>query len=195
MVFSKYHRRSCDEYVGFSQKLVQLFGHSNGIAFSCLDITDFAWFSSDDPTTDRISDHTLVKIFDATAIISDDVDKIRTNAARIHGNILRLVNAEHIESPKWQTLCLAALRRMCDQVRMDGGSQVKNVKVKWNVCHAIGAVMKNTIMFQLPDRDFDWVVRILFSHLHEPQLLSGDTLQLPISACHSSNMCSIRCHG
>lgn len=75
---------------------------------------------------------------------------------------MRLIDESHINSPKWQTLCLAAIRRLCDQVRLDGSAQVKNVKVKWNVCHAIGAVMKNTVMFQLSDKDFDWVVRMIF---------------------------------
>lgn len=115
-----------------------------------------------------MSDDLLLRLFEITDPLCSSNDKVRTNAARILGNLLRLVRNDHIKSQKWQTKCYDAIRRLIDQAKLQGGSL--NMKVKWNACYAIGNFMKNPVIFEMEQKGFDWQVsktnlrRIINSH-------------------------------
>lgn len=104
---------------------------------------------------ERISDHLLLRLFDIVKPTCDDNDKVRTNAARILGNLLRLIKTEHISNGIWQTQCREAIKRLIDQAKLSGNNS--NMKVKWNACYAIGNFMKNPVIFYLDvTPEFDW---------------------------------------
>ena len=111
-----------------------------------------------DPSVEQISDHLLFRLFEIATPICSDNDKVRTNAARILGNLLRLINQNQITMEKWQNVCIEAMQKLCDQAKLNGTNS--NMKVKWNACYAIGNFMKNTILFDLYINDFCWQVRI-----------------------------------
>lgn len=113
-------------------------------------------FCSQDLSTDRISDYTLQKLFEATDIICNDHDKVRTNAVRIYGNLLRLINETHLKSPEWSSLCMTAFQRLCEQARLPNTNS--SMKVKWNACYAIGNATRNPILFSMNEKEFDWQV-------------------------------------
>lgn len=109
-----------------------------------------------DTNTERISDGLLLRLFETSEPLCGDNDKVRTNAARILGNLLRLITSDHIKSQKWQSKCCEAIRRLIDQAKLQGGSL--NMKVKWNACYAIGNFMKNPGIFEIEHKDFNWQV-------------------------------------
>lgn len=91
-----------------------------------------------------------------TAPACNDNDKVRTNAARTLGNLLRLIKSSHISVEKWHKVCLDAIQKLCDQAKLNGTNS--NMKVKWNACYAIGNFMKNTVMFDLQVKQISWQV-------------------------------------
>lgn len=104
---------------------------------------------------ESLSDQLLLRLFDVVKPACDDNDKVRTNAARIIGNLLRLIRAEHMASENWQTQCRDAIRRLIEQAKLTGNNS--NMKVKWNACYAIGNFMKNPVIFDLGVASgFDW---------------------------------------
>lgn len=111
-----------------------------------------------DSSIDQISENLLFKLFEITAPICSDNDKVRTNAARILGNLLRLISSNQITAAKWQPKCLDAIKRLCDQAKLTGTNS--NMKVKWNACYAIGNFMKNSVIFELDGKEFCWQVNI-----------------------------------
>lgn len=117
----------------------------------------FVFFSSSDPSVERISENLLFQMFETTAPVCNDNDKVRTNAARILGNLLRLISASQILIEKWQTVCINAIQKLCDQAKLTGTNF--NMKVKWNACYAIGNFMKNTVIYDLQVNHFCWQVK------------------------------------
>lgn len=111
-----------------------------------------------DPTIEQISERLLLRLFEATTPTCNDNDKVRTNAARILGNLLRLINPNQISISKWQVVCIEAIEKLCDQAKLNGTNS--NMKVKWNACYAIGNFMKNPVIFDLHVNQFCWQVRI-----------------------------------
>lgn len=97
----------------------------------------------------------MLRLFDIVKPACDDNDKVRTNAARILGNLLRLIQSEHILNGNWQTQCRDAIKRLIEQTKLTGNNS--NMKVKWNACYAIGNFMKNPVIFDLDVvPEFDW---------------------------------------
>lgn len=97
----------------------------------------------------------MLRLFDIVKPACDDNDKVRTNAARILGNLLRLIKTEHISNEIWQTQCREAIKRLIDQTKVSGNNS--NMKVKWNACYAISNFMKNPVIFDLDvTPEFDW---------------------------------------
>lgn len=111
---------------------------------------------STDSSIEQISDNLLVRLFECATPACNDNDKVRTNAARILGNLLRLIKIEQITVVKWQTICFDAIQKLCDQAKLNGTNS--NMKVKWNACYAIGNFMKNTVIFNLQTHQFSWQV-------------------------------------
>lgn len=111
---------------------------------------------SAEPSIEQISESLLLRLFECAAPACSDNDKVRTNAARILGNLLRLIKTEQITVAKWQTICIDAIRKLCDQAKLNGTNS--NMKVKWNACYAIGNFMKNTDIFDLQTNQFCWQV-------------------------------------
>lgn len=114
-----------------------------------------------DPSVEQISEHLLYRLFEITAPACSDNDKVRTNAARILGNLLRLIKSSQIETDKWQTICLDAIKKLCDQAKLSGTNS--NMKVKWNACYAIGNFMKNAVIFDLQVNQFSWQVNTKYT--------------------------------
>lgn len=119
-------------------------------------ISFIVFFCSADPSIEQISDSLLLRLFECATPACSDNDKVRTNAARILGNLLRLIKTEQITADKWQTICFEAIQKLCDQAKLNGTNS--NMKVKWNACYAIGNFMKNTVIFELQTKQFCWQV-------------------------------------
>lgn len=85
-------------------------------------------------------------------------DKIRTNVARILGNVLRLISSIHLTSAEWQLHCIDSIKLLSEQAKLSSGNS--NMKVKWNACYAIGNFMKNSSIYQLDTKQFDWLANI-----------------------------------
>lgn len=77
----------------------------------------------------------------------NDNEKVRMNAVRIYGNLLRLINENQLTNKRWQSICLEAIKNVCEQAKIVATGS--NVKVKWNACYAIGNFMKNAAIFDL----------------------------------------------
>lgn len=84
--------------------------------------------------------------------------QVRSNAVRTLGNLLRLLNAEHLKLPAWQLLYRTAIDKLVQN--LNSGN---NAKVKWNACYAIGNLMKNELLFTSA-KDYDWQ-KVVFSAL------------------------------
>lgn len=107
-------------------------------------------------SVDQLPDYLFLELFEKTANTFTDNEKVRMNAVRIYGNLLRLITTKQISKHKWQTICYDAIKKLCEQAKIIAiGS---NVKVKWNACYAIGNFMKNSIIFELGGNQICWQV-------------------------------------
>lgn len=106
---------------------------------------------------DEIPDDLLLRLFEISGAICEDSDKVRTNAARILGNLLRLVKDEHLRCEQWQHVSMQAVEILAQQAKLpDSGA---NMKAKWNACYAIGNFLRNPIVFKSEYSGFNWQVR------------------------------------
>lgn len=101
-------------------------------------------------------DYLFLELFEKTAATFTDSEKVRVNAVRIYGNLLRLITAKQISNTKWQTVCHNAIKKLCEQAKIIATGS--NVKVKWNACYAIGNFMKNSVIFELDGNQICWQV-------------------------------------
>ncbi|XP_058066119.1 HEAT repeat-containing protein 6 [Anopheles bellator] len=92
------------------------------------------------------SDSMLKSILEAALESARDNDKVRSNAVRTIGNVLRLLRAAHFEQEQgvWPSLRDAAIERLVQNASAAGGV---NVKVKWNACYALANMQKNESFF------------------------------------------------
>lgn len=72
-----------------------------------------------------------------------DNDKIKCNAARTVGNILKLLNKDMLENQTWLSLFEKSINQLNQNLL-----NCVNVKVKWNCCYAFGSLMKNSLFFE-----------------------------------------------
>uniref|UniRef100_A0A2M4CGA3 HEAT repeat-containing protein 6 n=1 Tax=Anopheles darlingi TaxID=43151 RepID=A0A2M4CGA3_ANODA len=92
-----------------------------------------------------IGDALLQKILEAALASARDNDKVRSNAVRTIGNVLRLLRPHHFEPTGcWTVLAQTAIDQLVQNVTA-GGSV--NVKVKWNACYALGNMQRNETFF------------------------------------------------
>lgn len=115
-------------------------------------ITDTLLLNSGDGSLDTVSADLFGRLFE-TAISCKVNDKVRSNGVRALGNLLRLVNADHLCSDSWLTICMRAIQHLHQFGTMTAG----NMKVKWNACYAFGNFMRNKHMFSTQLCSFfDW---------------------------------------
>lgn len=74
---------------------------------------------------------------------SQQNDKIKVNAVRTIGNILKLLTRENMENPAWVQMFEKSVKSLNQNLLNCG-----NVKVKWNCCYAFGSLMKNALFFE-----------------------------------------------
>ncbi|XP_058974523.1 HEAT repeat-containing protein 6 isoform X2 [Musca domestica] len=95
---------------------------------------------------ERISDDLLYRMIKASTTACGDNDKVRCNAVRTLGNLLRLLTEEHLKMENvqrdWRDLFEKSICKLTDCIRSSS-----NAKVKWNTCYAIGNIMHNHIIF------------------------------------------------
>ncbi|XP_061388133.1 HEAT repeat-containing protein 6 [Musca vetustissima] len=96
---------------------------------------------------ERISDDLLYRMIKVSTTACSDNDKVRCNAVRTLGNLLRLLTEEHFKTENvqrdWRDLFEKSICKLTDCLRSSG-----NAKVKWNTCYAIGNIMRNHIIFK-----------------------------------------------
>lgn len=85
---------------------------------------------------ERISQTLLNRLIEAVVLACSDHDKVRANAVRALGNLLRLL------PPDEHGLMQRAMAKLLDCVRAAGSA-----KVKWNACYAIGNLVRNRSLF------------------------------------------------
>ncbi|EDV99652.1 HEAT repeat-containing protein 6 [Drosophila grimshawi] len=85
---------------------------------------------------ERISLALLGRLIEAAVLACGDHDKVRANAVRALGNLLRLLPADE------HALIQRAMAKLLDCVRSAGSA-----KVKWNACYAIGNLVRNRAIF------------------------------------------------
>lgn len=125
-------------------------------SWALANVTDALVNNLADLQRDDIPDDLLLRLFEISGTICDDCDKVRTNAARIIGNLLRLITEEHLRVENWQVVCMRALQNLTRQVKLpDSGA---NMKAKWNACYAIGNFLKNPIVYMSKAAAFNWQV-------------------------------------
>ncbi|XP_050093715.1 HEAT repeat-containing protein 6 [Anopheles aquasalis] len=93
-----------------------------------------------------IGDALLQKILEAALESARDNDKVRSNAVRTMGNVLRLLRPHHFEpaAGSWTVLAQSAIDQLVQNVTAGGAV---NVKVKWNACYALGNMQRNEAFF------------------------------------------------
>ncbi|XP_035792206.1 HEAT repeat-containing protein 6-like [Anopheles albimanus] len=92
-----------------------------------------------------IGDALLQKILEAALESARDNDKVRSNAVRTIGNVLRLLRPHHFEpAAGWSSLAQSAIDQLVQNVTAGGAV---NVKVKWNACYALGNMQRNEAFF------------------------------------------------
>ena len=73
---------------------------------------------------------------------STDNDKVKCNAVRSIGNILKILKKSHLSNLVWVDLFEKSVKAL--QHSLITGN---NVKVKWNTCYAFGCMMKNCYIY------------------------------------------------
>lgn len=100
--------------------------------------------------SENISDDLLFRLISASNIACNDNDKVRCNAVRTLGNLLRLITDAHFHDNNkklnWLKIFELAICKLTDCIRSSG-----NAKVKWNTCYAISNLMRNRAIFQITD--------------------------------------------
>ncbi|XP_004536698.1 HEAT repeat-containing protein 6 [Ceratitis capitata] len=91
---------------------------------------------------ERISDGILWQLIQHSTEACNDNDKVRCNAVRTLGNLLRLLTEKHFSTLSNRTLIKCAIIKLIDGIRSSGTS-----KVKWNSCYAVGNMLQNENIF------------------------------------------------
>lgn len=97
---------------------------------------------SDHEEFGSISDTMLQQILSVSLEASTDNDKVKCNAVRTIGHILKLLKQSHLENQAWINLFEKSVKVLQESL-LTGN----NVKTKWNVCYALGCMMKNSIIY------------------------------------------------
>lgn len=110
-------------------------------SWALANISDALVANSSDTNKEIVSNDLLKRLFDVSLICKDN-DKVRCNAVRAIGNLLRLLTVEHLKTESWRSLAFRSVQELNHNVTHRG-----NAKLNWNVCHAVGNFMRNAAMY------------------------------------------------
>ncbi|KPI94371.1 HEAT repeat-containing protein 6 [Papilio xuthus] len=112
-------------------------------AWALANLSDALVLNMEVPELDRISDDLLVRLMEASVFSAIDNDKVKMNAMRAIGNLLRILTRENLEqNPTLKPLFETAITRL-----MGCATHVASMKVRWNACYALGNVLKNEYLY------------------------------------------------
>ncbi|KAK2165572.1 hypothetical protein LSH36_48g03055 [Paralvinella palmiformis] len=106
---------------------------------------------NDEAFIEDFSDAQLLKLFEASIQASRDNDKVKSNAVRAIGNLLRYLPNKCLENSKFQPVTETAIQALVKNI------STGNMKVRWNACYATGNMFKNPL---LPVGDSSWTESI-----------------------------------
>ncbi|CAK1551115.1 unnamed protein product [Leptosia nina] len=111
-------------------------------AWALANLSDALVLNVDDQEMERIDDDLLLRLLEVSVRCANDNDKIKMNATRALGNMLRLIREEDLQRSQLKPLCEAAMSKL-----LECACKVSNMKVRWNACYALGNAMKNETLF------------------------------------------------
>lgn len=123
-------------------------------SWALANISDALVANSSDTNREIVSNDLLKRLFDVSFICTGN-DKIRCNAVRAIGNLLRLITEEHLRTEVWRSVAADAIVKLNENVCHRG-----NAKLNWNACHAVGNFMRNAAMYS-PVMNLNWQVSIV----------------------------------
>ncbi|CAO1344760.1 unnamed protein product [Diamesa serratosioi] len=91
-----------------------------------------------------INEKVLKKILEASLEATADNDKVKVNCVRTIGNLMALLRREHFEDKSWCVLFDKSINSLHSNLLQNG----VNSKVKWNICYAMGVLMRNPVVFE-----------------------------------------------
>ncbi|XP_023298527.2 HEAT repeat-containing protein 6 [Lucilia cuprina] len=113
---------------------------------------------------EHISNDLLYRLINAATNACNDNDKVRCNAVRTLGNLLRLLTDEHFNSDNsklnWRETFAKSVCKLTDCIRSSG-----NAKVKWNTCYAISNLMRNQTIFNVSDLNWQETLYSALCHV------------------------------
>ncbi len=90
-----------------------------------------------------ITDSLQLQITETCLDAANDNDRVKVNVSRALGICILILNEEQLKMDVWQNIfekSIAALSRLL--------TSSSSVKVKWNVCHAFGMILKNLKIYE-----------------------------------------------
>ncbi|KAG4067443.1 hypothetical protein HA402_009680 [Bradysia odoriphaga] len=118
-------------------------------SWALANVSDALVANGSDTNEEIVSNDLLKRLFDVSLICKDN-DKVRCNAVRAIGNLLRLLTLDHLKLECWTKLALRSVQELNHNICHRG-----NAKLNWNACHAVGNFMKNAAMYS-PAINLNW---------------------------------------
>ncbi|XP_023646732.2 HEAT repeat-containing protein 6 [Paramormyrops kingsleyae] len=87
---------------------------------------------------EEFSDMLLLQMLCSATRASSDKDRVKSNAVRALGNLLRFLRAAHLSRPGFEGPVEDAVQALIETVRSDC-----TMKVRWNACYALGNAFRN----------------------------------------------------
>lgn len=133
------------------------------VIWSMGNVSDALLENISDNTTERISDEILWRLIQYSTEACNDCDKVRCNAVRTLGNLLRLLTERHFHRISDRTVIKSAISKLIDGIRASG-----TAKVKWNSCYAVGNLLQNEKIFLYSSRykDLTWELSLFSALCH-----------------------------
>lgn len=123
-------------------------------SWALANISDALVANTSDTNKDIVSNDLLKRLFDVSLLCKDN-DKVRCNAVRAIGNLLRLITEEDLNTESWRNLSFRSMQELYHNV-----CNRANAKLNWNACHAVGNFMRNSAVYS-PVIDLNWQVSYL----------------------------------
>ncbi|XP_067638384.1 HEAT repeat-containing protein 6 [Eurosta solidaginis] len=116
------------------------------IIWSMGNISEALLENSFESSNERISDDILWSLTKLAIEACNNNDKVRCNAVRTIGNLMRLISEKHFLKHADRALLTFGINKLVDGILSPGSS-----KVKWNSCYAIGNVLQSERIFLCMD--------------------------------------------
>ncbi|GBP30966.1 HEAT repeat-containing protein 6 [Eumeta japonica] len=125
-------------------------------AWALGNLSDALVKNREDSDIEDIDDDLLVRLLEVSIHCAIDNDKIKMNATRAIGNLLRLIKKETLlKNSQIKELTEISIDKL-----LDCACKVANMKVRWNACYALGSIMKNDVLYTAFS---GWQKRVFFS--------------------------------